>query len=221
MNLRFRTISIAAALTALTVTATACNDTTGSAQSGTVRSSAPITKAGAAAGCSISTASAIAAEPASADDARTAGWVPQQANGWTAFAPNGSWHLSASNAGADVLSPDGRSDASLATWYAQTQWTPATLSQRILGGVSNIKTICDTGKASGANGSTEGIEFTGVYQGAPIHAIAILSLLRPTTTGLYVGETRSIYTPAAQWSIPAEQTLMLIIKRAIQTPQAP
>jgi hypothetical protein len=73
----------------------------------------------------------------------------------------------------------------------------------------------------GASGSSELFEFTGVYQGESIHAMLALSLLAETTPGLFVGQTRSIYTSVGQWSSTNAQTLWLIIKRAIPSPSAP
>jgi hypothetical protein len=120
-----------------------------------------------------------------------------------------------------VLAPDGESDASLATWYSQTPWTFSALAAKILGAVTAISVICRSPVARSPSGETQAVEFTGSYQGREIHAVVALSLLTPTTTGLYVGETRSIYTPVQQWSTAAEQILWLIIKRAIQSPQQP
>jgi hypothetical protein len=164
---------------------------------------------------------AIAGEPSSADDQRTAGWSLLQANGWSVFAPDGRWHLSASQGGADVLSPDGLSDASVANWPAQTPWTFATLGQQILAHVTGISVICQSPVERDSAAATQATEFTGVYQGERIHAVIILSLFSPTTAGLYNGQTRSFYTRAGQWSPTAAQTLMLIIKRAILVPQQP
>jgi hypothetical protein len=170
-------------------------------------------------GCTLSAITAIAAESTGADQAQTASWVLLRANGWTVDAPNEDWHLSASDAGADVLSPDGTSDASLSTWYAQSRWTAATLAQKVLGSVSNFDAVCSSPDEQGSTGATVATEFTGEYQDRPIHGIIILSLLTPTVPDLYVGEIRSMYTPASAWSATAAQTLMLIIKRAIQDPQ--
>ena len=44
--------------------------------------------------------------------------------------------------------------------------------------------------------------------------------MAPNGTEAYVGETRSLYASTAGWSTAQERTLMLIIKRAIPTPQS-
>jgi hypothetical protein len=240
-----RAAGAAAVLAALAVTLTACGGTPsdpGPSIGGAGGSSTPATSGGGtapaahattaparhtstrastASRCTLPTVEAIAGESSSADARRTAGWSLLQANGWTVFAPNGSWHLSASQGGADVLSPDGQSDASVANWPAQTPWTFATLGQQILAHVSNISVICQSPVERNSQAQTQATEFTGNYQGEHIHAVVILSLFTPTTPGLYNGQTRSFYTPVAQWSPAAATTLMLIIKRAILSPSQP
>jgi hypothetical protein len=171
--------------------------------------------------CTLPVILAISGESSSEDAARTAGWVTLQANGWTVFAPNGDWHLSASQGGIDVVSPDGESDASLESWPAQSPWTFASLSREILGNVTDIHVICQTAVERDSAAASQATEFTGDDQGREIHAVMILSLETPTVPDLYYGETHFIYTPAAQWSPAAAQTLMLITKRAILVPQQP
>lgn len=191
----------------------------GGATGSTARSTIDSTSTGK--GCSLNTILAISGESGSIDAARTSSWTLLRANGWTVAAPNGAWHLSASAGGADVLSPDGGSDASLANWPSLTAWTYSSLAAKILGGVSNIKVICQTPNEQGSTASSQATEFTGDYRGAPVHIVIDLSLIAPTTPGLFVGQTRSIYTPVSQWSTSAEQDLWLIVKRAILSPQAP
>jgi len=137
------------------------------------------------------------------------------------FVPNGDWHLRASDAGADVLSPNGSSDASLGTWYSTTApWTMQTLADQILSGVSGIDVVCNTPVETSATGSSQLVELTGTYQSVRIHAVIALSILRQTTS-TSIGETRSVYTPVGAWSASAAQTLWLIVKRAIPIPQEP
>ena len=127
---------------------------------------------------------------------------------------------SASSAGgADIFSPDGESAANLGDHDAQTPWTLTTLAQVALSSIANVSVIC-TGQVERSNGlTTQAVELTGDYQNTPIHAVVVLSLLAPTTSGLFVGEIRSIYTPVSQWSTAAEQALWLIVKHAILVPQ--
>jgi hypothetical protein len=172
-------------------------------------------------GCSLGVVETLSGESSSDDEAKTASWSIQHENGWTLFTPGGDWHLSTSSQGLDVLSPDGGSDASLASWPSTTPWTYQSLAANILGSVSNIQVICQSPNESSASGETEATEITGVYQGQPIHAVIVLSLLTPTTAGFYDGQTRSIYTPASQWSTDSEATLWLIVKRAILNPSGP
>jgi hypothetical protein len=183
----------------------------------------PTTSTTATSSCTLGPVDTIIGESDAAAQAQTASWSILQANGWTVVAPSADWTLSASpgGAGADVLSPDGLSDASIGNWPAQTPWTYQTLSQEVLGQVSNIKSICHSPNVQGASGSSEVFEFTGVYKGESIHAVLALSLLAETTPGLFVGQTRSIYTSVGQWSSGNAQTLWLIIKRAVPSPSEP
>lgn len=186
---------------------------------GATASAAPATARNA---CSIPVVLAIAGESSSADAARTASWVTLQANDWTVFVPNSDWHLSASTAGgADIFSPDGNSAANLGDKESQTPWTLATLSQVALSSVSNLNIICMSSIERSSSLTSQATEFTGDYQGMHIHGVVVLSLLTPTTPNFFVGEIRSIYTPAAQWSTAAEQTLWLIVKHAVFVPQQP
>jgi hypothetical protein len=170
--------------------------------------------------CSLNVIYAVAGESAAADARQTASWTLLRANGWTVFAPSSGWHLAASDAGADVLSPDGRADASLAAWYQLGRpWSFAGLAAKILGPVSAIHTICRSPVEHSAAATTQATELTGRYQGESIHAVVILSLMAPNGTETAVGETRSLYTATAGWSAAQERVLMLIIKRAIPAPQ--
>lgn len=173
-------------------------------------------------GCSLNVIYAVDGESSAAAEQQTSSWSLIQANGWTAVVPNGSWHLSASDAGADILSPDGRSDASLAVWYSlSTPWSLNSLAQKILGGVSRIHVICRSAVEHSDGDTIQATEFTGLYRNEAIHAVIILSLLAQTTPGLHVGETRSLYTSTSQWSSGNEKTMMLIVRRAIEVPQSP
>ena len=163
----------------------------------------------------------LSGESSAADQARSASWIPQHESGWTVFTPSGDWHLSTSSQGLDALSPDGSSDASLASWPSTTPWTYNSLAAQILSAVSNIQVICQSPNETSSSAETQATEITGVYQGQTIHAIIVLSLLAQTTPGFFDGQTRSIYTRVSQWSTVNETTLWLIVKRAILNPSAP
>lgn len=170
--------------------------------------------------CSLNIVYRVAGESAAADARQTASWTLLRANGWTVYAPRSGWHLSASDAGADVTSPNGLSDASLATWYQLgSPWSLKGLAAKILSQVSFVHTICHSPVERSAAATTQATELTGRYQGESIHAVIILSVMAPNGTEAYVGETRSLYASTAGWSTAQERTLMLIIKRAIQAPQ--
>jgi hypothetical protein len=156
-----------------------------------------------------------------ADQQRSASWSLLQANGWTVFAPSSDWHLSASNGGFDVVSPDGRSGADATSWPSQTPWTETTLAQEFVSKVSNFNVICSTPVEQAASGSSQEFEFTANSGGTPIHGVLALSILNPTVPGFYDGQIRDLYTPASQWSTTSAQNLMLVIKRAIESPQQP
>lgn len=183
--------------------------------------SIPPTPAPTTGGCSLGVVENLSGESSSADEAKTASWTLQHENNWTVFTPGGDWHLSTSSQGLDVLAPEGGSDASLASWPSTTPWTYESLAANILSAVSNIQVICQSPNETSSSGQTQATEITGVYQGANIHAIIVLSLLAPTTPGFFDGQTRSIYTPVSQWSTESETTLWLIIKRAILNPSGP
>lgn len=156
------------------------------------------------------------AQATAADQAGS--WVLLQANGWTVFAPNDDWALSASDAGADVNSPNGQ-DASLITWYSLgVPWTFKTLGAKFLGHLSHIDYLCRTGVARSASGESEAMELTGDLGAQRLHAVLILSMLS-TSTETYTGESRYLYTPASQWSAANAKTLALIIRLAVQAPQ--
>ncbi|MGH2718930.1 MAG: hypothetical protein ACRDJU_10155 [Actinomycetota bacterium] len=125
--------------------------------------------------------------------------------------------MSASDAGAGIMSPDGQSDSSLEEWDAQTPWTVAGLQNQLLAPASNVQTICSAGAET--IGTTHATEFTGNFQGKAIHGVAIVSLLTPTMADLYRAQTRSMYSPASEWTTAEETTRMVLSKRAIQTPQ--
>lgn len=172
-------------------------------------------------GCTLGVIENLSGESSAADAARTASWILQHESGWTVFTPGGDWHLTTSSQGLDALSPEGGSDASLASWPSLTPWTYQSLAANILSAVSNIQVICQSPSVSSSSGETQATEITGVYRGEAIHAVIVLSLLTPTTPGFYDGQTRSIYTPASQWSTDNETTLWLIVKRAILNPSGP
>jgi hypothetical protein len=187
------------------------------AAAGPLRAGVPVrARLAPAARCSLSVVYGVAGQSAAADARQTAAWRLLRANGWTVFAPSGAWHLSASDAGADVTSPDGRSDASLATWYRLGRpWSLSDLAAQILGPVSSVHPICRSPVERSASATTQATELTGRYRGEAIHAVIILSVLAPNGTETAVGETRSLYTPATGWSAARVRTLMLVIKRAI------
>ena len=155
-----------------------------------------------------------------AADSQSPGWVPVQANGWTAFVPNGEWTIVASDSGADINSPNGKEDASLITWYASlgTRWTMATLVKKFTGALTRVKGLCQTSLEQSASGESQAFELS-FSQGKQIRAVLIDSILAQTTE-TSVGESRYAYTPAAQWSVSNAETLALIIKRAIQSHQS-
>ena len=147
------------------------------------------------------------------------GWTSLQANDWTVFVPGSDWHLEASTAGgADVLSPDGQSTANLGDRESQTPWTLGSLFQAAMGSVTGLSVDCQSAVQRSASMTSQATEFTGEVQGEAVHGVVVLSLLAPTTPDFYAGEVRSIYTPAAQWSTSAEQTLWLIVKHAVFAP---
>jgi hypothetical protein len=156
----------------------------------------------------------VAAENQSPD------WALVRANGWTAAVPSGSWTITASDAGADINSPNGQQDASLITWYSlDVPWTFKTLGAKFLGHFTHIDNLCQTAVARGPAGESEAMEIAGVLNHQELRAVLILTMLTPTTE-TYVGESRYLYTPASQWSTANAETLALIIKRAIQVPHS-
>ncbi|HEU5002397.1 MAG TPA: hypothetical protein VFW71_06420 [Actinomycetota bacterium] len=173
---------------------------------------------GTSTGCTLSVIEAVAGESSAEDDAKSPGWGPIRANGWTAFVPGGNWIITASDAGADIMSPDGKSDSSLEEWDAQTPWTVAGLQDKLLAEVSNVQTICTAGAET--VGNTHATEFTGTFRGEAIHGVILVSLLTPTAANLYQAQTRSMYSPVSAWSADEATTLMVISKRAIQSPNS-
>jgi hypothetical protein len=162
----------------------------------------------------------IVTEPLSTAASQSPGWVPLQANGWTVFAPNSDWALSASDAGADVNSPDNQQDASLITWYSLgVPWTFKTLGAKFVGHLTHVQDLCQTAVARSASGQSQATELVGDLGHQKLRAVLVLSLLTPTTE-TYVGESRYVYTPASQWDAANVRTLALIIRRAIQSPQS-
>jgi hypothetical protein len=136
------------------------------------------------------------------------------------FAPNDNWTLTASDAGADVNSPNGQQDASLITWYSLgTPWTFASLGAKFLGHLSHIDYLCHTEVARSPSGESEAMELTGHLNDQELHAVLILSLLTPSTE-TYVGESRYLYTPQTQWSAANARSLALIIRLAVQVPHS-
>ena len=138
------------------------------------------------------------------------------------FVPDSSWVLDASTAGgADIRATNG-ADASLTVDEALTTLTYQGLTQQLLSGVSGIHQICQSANEVDASGETQATEITGVFQGVPIHMVYALTISAVAPGSEFNGgETRYIYTPTSQWSTSTEQTLWLIIKRAIFTPSSP
>lgn len=169
-------------------------------------------------GCTLSVIESVAGESSAEDDAKSPGWGPIRANGWTAFVPGGNWIITASDAGADIMSPDGKSDSSLEEWDAQTPWTVEGLQNMLLAPVSNVTMLCSAGAETAGN--THAMEFTGTFRGEAIHGVILVSLLAQTNATLYQAQTRSMYSPAAEWSAAEATTLMVISKRAIQSPNS-
>jgi len=182
----------------------------------------PATSTTSSGGCSLGVIEQISGESASEDEQRTESWVTLGVNNWTVFVPNGSWHLSASTAaGADVVSPDGLSDASLSEGGGLSPSTYQALAQQLLSGVSNLQVICQSPNEQSAAGETQATEATGVYNGEAIHLVYALTIQAETPSGFFGAVTRSIYAPISQWSTSVEQALWLIIKRAVFVPSAP
>lgn len=174
-------------------------------------------------GCAIGTVAAITTESSSQRAAETASWVQLNANGWTIPVPNANWTADGSPGGTgfDAVSPDGQSDVSVGATYSQTPLSISALENNAFAQLSDMREICQTPVASSSSGSTQGTEYTAVYNGANIHGIFIASILAPTTSGLWTGDTHSIYATASQWSPATAQTLYLIAIQAIGTPQQP
>ena len=122
-----------------------------------------------------------------------------------------------------MTSPDGGSDASLGTHYGQTPFTTTSVIDSVLGQPSDFQAVCTSPvqTASSGSGQSQASEVTGVYQGKQIHAIVIASVFTPNGTRVFTAESRSMFTPAGQWSPSAVQELSLIIKRAIFSPSSP
>lgn len=191
----------------------------GSTSPSTTRAVTSTTSSG---GCSLGVIEQISGESASEDEQRTSSWVTLSVSNWTVFVPNGSWHLSASTAGgADVVSPDGLSDASLGETGGLSPTTYQALAQQLLTGVSNLNVICQSPNEQSAAGETQATEATGVFNGEAIHLVYALTIQAETSSGFFGAITRSIYAPISQWSTSAEQALWLIIKRAVFVPSAP
>jgi hypothetical protein len=166
--------------------------------------------------CDLTPIYSISGESSATDDRQTASWSILRANGWTVFAPNGSWSLSASDQGADVVSPNGLSDASLGNYSRITSpYTVTGLRSMSLTGVSRVHFICQSAVERSSGGTTQATELTGVYRGEAIHAVIIASVINESIPNFFDGQIRSLYTPSGQWSAANERQLMLIIKRAI------
>ncbi|MGC9962153.1 MAG: hypothetical protein ABSE47_09675 [Acidimicrobiales bacterium] len=191
-------------------------------QTTTTKASVPATTTAASGGCSLSVIEAITGESTSQDEAKTASWVIESQSNWTVFVPDNSWVLSASTAGgADVQSTDG-SDASLSVDEALTPLSYQGLTEQLLSPVSNIHEICQSPNEVDANGETQATEITGVFKGEPIHMVYALTISAVAAgSEFHGGDTRLIYAPTSQWSTSTEQTLWLIVKRAIFSPSAP
>lgn len=159
-------------------------------------------------------------EPLSVAADQSPGWVPIQANGWTAFVPNNEWTLSASSSGADINSPNGQEDASLITWYQLgVPWTLRSLGQKFLGHLARVVYLCRTAVAQSPSGESQAMELTGYVGRQELRAVLIDSVLAQTTE-TSVGESRYLYTPESKWSAANAETLALVIRRAIQVPQS-
>ena len=120
-----------------------------------------------------------------------------------------------------IIVDDG-SDASLSVDEALTPLSYQGLTQQLLSPVSNIHEICQSANEADANSETRATEITGVFKGEPIHMIYALTISAVAAgSEFHGGETRLIYAPTSQWSTSTEQTLWLIVKRAIFSPSAP
>ena len=168
--------------------------------------------------CTLNLIGKVASETTAAIDQQTASWVLVQNENWSAWVPNEAWALDAGPQGADMHSPDDRSDASLAA-YDAVPGQPYSLGQlyrQILGGVSNVHVICRTPVARNTTAETQGTELTGAYEREAVHVVIILSVYLASGNG----EIRDFYTPASEWSAANARTLMLVLMRAIEVPQS-
>jgi hypothetical protein len=175
---------------------------------------------GGSSGCVLDSVSSIAGESSGQLASQTSGWGELDSNGWTVPVPDGSWTADGSSAGFDAQSTSG-ADVSVGDSFSQSQITISQMESTAFAQVSNMSVVCQTAVASSSTGSTQGTEYTGVYQGENIHGILVTSVLAPSTSDLWVGDTHSVYTPAADWSESTAQTLFLIAFEAIGTPQDP
>ena len=141
----------------------------------------------------------------------------QNAN-WTAWVPNGAWVLDAGPQGADIHSPDDRSDASMAAYdvVPGNPYTFASLTNEILSAVSNVHVICRTPVARNTTAEVQATELTGVYNREAVHVVVVLTVYFASGNG----EIRDVYTPKSQWTTGNETALMLVLRRAIEVPQS-
>ena len=120
----------------------------------------------------------------------------------------------------EVEAPAGQSDASIGAYpQLDTPWTFASLGNKVFPSVRESHTICQTPVERSAAESSQATELTGSYLGEHVRVVVILSLYTPTTPDLYYGEIRDIYAPYSQWTTAEETTLMLVMARAIESPE--
>ena len=172
------------------------------------------------AACTLNVVLNVAGETQAQMVRQTASWVIIYSHGWTAYVPGGGWTMGASEGGVDIHGPAGQSDASIGAYpQLDTPWTFASLGNKVFPSVRAPHTICRTPVERSAAESSQATELTGYYLGEHVHVVVILSLYTPTTPDLYYGEVRDIYAPYSQWTAAEETTLMLVMARAIESPE--
>jgi hypothetical protein len=170
--------------------------------------------------CTLNVVLKVAGETQAEMERQTASWVIIYSHGWTAYVPGGNWTMDGSEGGVDIHGPAGQSDASIGAYpQLDTPWTFASLGKKVFPSVQDSHTICQTPVERSAAESSQATELTGSYLGEHVHVVVILSLYTPTTPDLYYGEIRDIYAPYSQWTAAEETTLMLVMARAIESPE--
>jgi hypothetical protein len=170
------------------------------------------------ANCSLPTVTQITGQSSSTQQQEMSSWTTIQANGWTAFVPNGDWHISASDAGVNLVSPDGSEGASDDSYSQQSPWTFDSLGAEL--SLSDVNVICRTTASSSAS-TTEVTDLTADSGGSEIRGIFSLTIVTPTDSDLFQADLRFVYSSPSEWSSSVESTLLLVMLNAIESPQSP